>query len=446
MPSTLEDLLTGARQTARRRRVLACMAGCALLLCALYVYLVRGGHHAHALALSTKAPYPRPDPAQGRLDRADMELVQVQFIMRHGARYPSESGMDAIGELYDLLRDRVPADWMDADLVAAEKTELLADRGRLETVELARRLAARYPEVLGADRAGLLQFISSEFQRTVATAEAFRGAVSTGALQPVVVVPAKDDAVLAMKFICPRWVALKPQAREQTQAEHAVFDAAYGQELRAAVARRLRVGADRLTVDTVRTIHELCGYEMSLYGRGDRWCTLLDERTAALAELRNDIEYTRVYGPYGDDINRHIACALVTDVARDVDAALSAPAGRAASVFRFGHSETIMFASALLRADRALGAAQPPVAGNMSYADSLRRGFRSTAISPFSANWGLEVYKDRRHARPFFRLLLNERPVRLPACPDALCPLSVLRSIISADVGCNYTQMCRSDT
>ncbi|KAJ2716112.1 hypothetical protein H4R19_000831, partial [Coemansia spiralis] len=395
-----------------------------------HVWSMVGGQRHGGYSVVAKSPYP-PAPAHNYTAPSGMELVQVQFIVRHGARYPTAPEMNNFRHLFRKLRAQVPENWQVADLVALDNAWHLADSGRQETARIAQRLAQRYPSLVAGDARGTheLRFVSSASQRTVATAQEFRAAVDTGnTTRPVVVIPKAQDNILAMKLTCPRWAAAKEQEKARVRRENKVFDAIHGKRLLGRVSRRLGVQADALSVEDVHTMYALCGYEQALYGESGRWCTLLDPEAAVLMELRNDIEYTHVYGRYGQAINSHIACALMTSMAHDIDSALASPAA-AASVFRFGHAETVMFVASLLGADRALGRIDPPITGSMGLEDAAQRGFKSSAVIPFSANWGIEIYRDR-HAHAFFRLLLNERPVRLPGCADELCPLQTLRTAI----------------
>ncbi|KAJ2771329.1 hypothetical protein IWQ56_001828 [Coemansia nantahalensis] len=433
-------------QRAHRRWLVYIGTG-VLLVCALFAYLrsTRGDRAVEApqLPLSAKSSYP-PAPTHNYTAPNDMELVQVQFIIRHGARYPTATEIRNFRQLFRKLRAHVPRSWRTDDLVSSENAVLLADSGRRETARIARRLAQRYPELVAAGGLGAhrLRLVSSAIQRTIATAEEFRAAVvPANTTHPINVIPLADDNILAMKLTCPRWKAAKEKETALVHDEYKVFDAIHGQRLLDRIASRLDVRTDTLTVNDVHTMYALCGYEQALYGESGHWCTLLDRDAAVLMELRNDIEYTHTYGRYGPDVNRHIACALMTSVAQDIDSALASPA-TATSVFRFGHAETIMFVTALLGADSALGAVDPPITGSMALEDAERRGFKSSVVIPFSSNWGIELYRDR-HARAFFRLLLNERPVRLPGCADELCPLQVLRAAIASDAGCDYAAVCR---
>ncbi|KAJ2844579.1 hypothetical protein J3B02_004926 [Coemansia erecta] len=159
-----------------------------------------------------------------------------------------------------------------------------------------------------------------------------------------------------------------------------------------------------------------------------------------LLELRSDIRHSRVYGPYGPSLNRRMACSLFTHISRDIVHALENPE-KAVSTFRFAHAETIMFISTLLELENILGNGYIPIAGNMTLAQAQARGFKTSQLVPFSSNIGIEIYLDQ-DSQAFFTLLLNEAPVLLPGCKEALCPVHILRSNLVGKIGCNFEKMC----
>ncbi|KAJ2166118.1 hypothetical protein IW145_002308 [Coemansia sp. RSA 521] len=421
-------------------------------VCVVMFYLLRravsggceGGSRKH-LSLSTKTPYPVPACLSNATVPADLDLIQVQYVLRHGARYEVESGIEYIQRIYTELGDRVPHAWLKPDMVNKTKAAELSTSGYTTSAKLGQRLHQRYPELWSRleSNAQTIQFVSSEFQRTIATANAFRSAADPqNQTLPVKVIPLDSDSILAMKLTCPRWAAAKTTVQTQVANEISTFDAIYGAELQAHVSKGLlKHSAHELTPEQIQTMYRLCGYDVSLYNEHSHWCTLFDERTSALLELRSDIRYSRVYGPYGALINQHIACSLFSTIVKDIDQALRNPS-TASSMFRFGHAETLMFVSNLLGLDQALGLTAPPITGNMTFEQSLHRGFRTTALVPFSSNLGIELYVDQT-SQAFFRLLLNERVVRLPGCTSDVCPLGVLRSKLADDVGCAYADICQ---
>ncbi|KAJ2386887.1 hypothetical protein GGI05_004247, partial [Coemansia sp. RSA 2603] len=395
------------------------------------------------------SPYVHRPPEPSDPTSRGLELIQMHYVARHGARYPTRGNMESIRNLFKTIGPHVPQDWIKPDLVDPKNTGRLASGGEKEISAIAGRMAIRYAEFLKnlfTDNQRI-RFVSSEWQRSMESARVFRDTVDPdGRTLPVTVVPVTNDTTLAIRFACPLWNLLRGIHAVDIARETAVFDSIHSHYLQTQMSQKLSSIANRpisLTMKEVATIYSMCAFDLALYNEPNHWCTLLDPQSALLLELRNDIKFSRVYGPYGPPINKHMACVLFTDILEDIDRALADPK-TAVSTFRFAHAETIMFVSALLGLENVLGKGDAPITGNMTLASANSRGFKSTQLVPFSANIGIEVYRDTVGPRGFFRLLLNEQPVRLPGCDDAYCPIEILRSSLSENVGCSFGDMCKN--
>ena len=121
------------------------------------------------------------------------------------------------------------------------------------------------------------------------------------------------------------------------------------------------------------------------------------------------------------------------------------------AVFQFGHSETVV------QAFTALGLfkdSQPLLATNM--ASMKNRQFRTSEIVPFSANLAFVLFAcaeghvhdaDDRDVTAFvLKILVNEKPVTIPACNKEQCLYKDVRKYYHdlAD-HCNRKAMCGDD-
>ncbi|KAJ1801477.1 hypothetical protein LPJ59_000238 [Coemansia sp. RSA 2399] len=403
-----------------------------------------------SLALSTKAPYPYPpsDHISGTEMPVCYELLQIQQLTRHGARYPNLNEMQRINRVYELLRPVVPPTWIIDDLVDTSKAGLLSRAGEQEIASIAERTMLRYRRIF--DKAILnpesVRFVSSDKQRTRVSAQTFRNVLSEDnpRLPQTTVIPQENDTMLSMYHICPAWIRDSQQLKQHDAAlETLKFDILYGSQILWMIDFRLGGLRTPLLMGDADVIYRLCGYDLSLYQNDGRWCTLLDQTMSEYFELRRDIEYSRVYGPYGAEVNKRMACVLFTDILADIDSAMANP-DSATSTFRFGHAETMSFVSTLLQLEDTLGKVNTPITGNMSLSDALDRGFRTTVLAPFSTNLVIELYRLGR-STGYVRFLLNERVIRLSKCSHDICPLYVLRQMLAAHIGCNFKEICQLD-
>ncbi|KAJ2558723.1 hypothetical protein EV175_000663 [Coemansia sp. RSA 1933] len=396
-------------------------------------------------------PYPSGDVSSETELPFGYKLLQIQQLTRHGARYPNLGEMERISYVYDILRPLVPSEWIVQDLVDTNKAGLLAESGKEEIAGIAERTMNRYSPVFG--RASIdpesVRFISSDKQRTKASAQIFKSVLSNGIntqLPQVTVLSKENDTTIGMHHACPAWIKSSQQLKEHEVAlETLKFDATYGSGILWMINLRLGTTRSVREISDIDIFYRLCGYDLSLYHRDDRWCSLLDPIMSEYLELRRDIGFSRIFGPYGADINKKLACVLFSETLADIDSALANPA-TAVSTFRFGHAETMVFVSTLLQLENTLGKNNTPITGNMLLTDALDRGFRTTVLAPFATNLVIELYSHgRRSGEGYFRLMLNERVVRLDGCSHDICPVHVLRQKVAAHIGCNFNEMCQAN-
>ncbi|KAJ2721384.1 hypothetical protein GGI07_003995 [Coemansia sp. Benny D115] len=405
------------------------------------------------LNLSTKTPYPHrtANDSESTGSANSLTMIQLHHISRHGARYPTEPSFDSINRVFNNFRPYVPQSWIKLELVDARLEGLLAHGAEKAIEGIARRAVDRNGGFLKQrllEKPQSVRFLSSQWQRSKKTGKIFRNIVDPlGATQPLRAVPVEKDTTMAMRFSCPLYSHERQKSSLLVHQEVAKFDYIHGRSIQEKVSSRLAAISSAQVVPTmgeVSTMYSLCGYDQSLFANPHHWCTLFDPELTSLLELRNDIRYSHVYGPYGHQINKNIACALFTQIIHDIDQAERDPSN-AVSTLRFAHAETIMFISTLLELENVLGSGNVPITGNMSLSDAAARGFKSTELVPFSSNMDIEVYEDGS-SQLLFRLLLNERPIRLPGCLDDICHMDVLRKRLQGKIGCDFANICKLDS
>ncbi|KAJ1948204.1 hypothetical protein FBU59_001702 [Linderina macrospora] len=354
-----------------------------------------------------------------------MKLIKVQYIGRHGTRYPTLSDMEKIRRLLSNLD--VPASWILPDLIDDQNSAQLAAAGHLEMYQLGQRAAKHYHHLLNST-----VFLSSESARCIDSAMAFMsGLGNTSSLN---VIPRNHDTTLAMKYSCPLWSHYRQQVSADIHHNVDIFDNLHGTRIQSHVRHRL---GTLLSMEDIATVYKLCGYDLALYDDANRWCSLVDHQMSFWLELRNDIRYSRVYGPDGADINKHIACSLVTELFNELDMHRNITGS-----FRFAHAETIMFLSTLMHLERSLGTTSQPITGNMGLEAAQKRGFRTSSLVPFAANIIFELYQGSGN-QLLVRVLVNEQPIRLAQCHGSdFCPLDKLRKALGSDVGCRFEGVC----
>ncbi|KAF9348428.1 PHOsphatase, partial [Mortierella sp. AD094] len=477
--------------------------------------------------LSTKSPYPHEDKHVGPVSDIPegYELVQLHLICRHGTRYPSSSKAITFQKLTEKLRQAaVPGfewlqRWPSEKLYPISKGNLLSAKGDSDLYRIGRRFAVRYQGFL--DRypydANTYELQSSSKSRCSQSAYAFsvgflegRRARDTDVegcdesemppVQPVDIftLPIGLDKELAVKYACPRWlesVKDSPKVVREQLLYKDDFLPELAERLSTIFSSNDRSPQVNITTKDVETIFGICGFEVAFHNNDQTWCQLLrqsapgspnileSEKSNFLKlEISNDLDDYYTYGP-GVPFNKHLGCELGTSLSNAIEDALTLEMEHPSSnrksgdddddprhfrgLFKFGHSETILFLSSFLGLYDQRGI---PLRGDMTPEQYAQREFRASKISPFAANIAFEVFrpkpsnphrkrrieyeeKDEQYS-PFryrvpvglVRLLVNEEPMIIPGCgSDYFCEWETLRAIFRrAGAGCNFDGCCTS--
>lgn len=288
------------------------------------------------------------------------------------------------------------------------------------------------------------------------------------------------DKEIAVKYACPRWQEQVSGRPELTLRQKSLFEPTFLPQLAAQVTLALKAGVNVTTSD-ISNIYQLCGFEISIYDEDQTWCRLLrpsmlnpslkkvDDREHFLnLEILDDLDDFYTHGP-GVPFNRHLGCVFGTTLLDAIKLVLEDKTGvqkRADGdddlelphhgVFKFGHSETIMFVSSFLGLYHQQGI---PLTANMTAEQFAHREFRSSNFSPFASNMVFEVYQPKKRStlkrrgasssavepKGLVRLLVNERPFQIPGCDAMFCEWATFKAVLEkagAGKNCDFDKCC----
>ncbi|KAJ3078508.1 PHOsphatase, partial [Quaeritorhiza haematococci] len=242
--------------------------------------------------------------------------------------------------------------------------------------------------------------------------------------------------------------------------------------------------------ENVTTLFKACSFEANLFKRTSTWCSMFSKEDILKLEYYEDMHHYWLLG-YGQELNLKVACALVTDVVKEMRELVEGTS-QVKGWFRFGHSETNIFLMSLLglfRDDHHLYA-------NSTHEEIASRKFRMSSVSPMAGNIFFELYscddtsppaphhnQHYTYKKPHYhhthvtdpnwswpdppstykiRLLVNEKPVAIPGCSgrddDAnatisnnaaadsdryLCRLDTFVNLLKPHLGCDFPGLCR---
>ncbi|ORX81301.1 phosphoglycerate mutase-like protein [Basidiobolus meristosporus CBS 931.73] len=400
--------------------------------------------------LSTKSPYKIPRSAeQGTSVASTCNLTQLHLISRHGTRYPSARDALEFARLGKLFSKAIKHDgryswmssWESPYLVSQEYQ--LAPSGALDLYRLSKRCRSRYHDFFrgqGYDPR-LYSFLSSQKDRSGESGSAFgiglfegTGPLGETRIQPVYIytIPLGLDQELAIKYACEKWLA---QSRDNVRlgAVKRHFSKHYIKKTANRISEEFALNVTTLDV---KYIYKLCGFEASIHQRRSTWCDLLRDDEILELELLGDFESYYKYS-YGSAMNSKMACALVTKLVTQVEDHLRG-ASSTRAYFKFGHAETLLFLSTLLNLRK------DPAQWTISNIPKLlqERDFRTSELTPFSANVFFEIYQCAQGGGTRVRLLVNERPTQIPGCRELLCSWEEAKGLLKDSIGCTMASFC----
>ncbi|XP_077358814.1 multiple inositol polyphosphate phosphatase 1b [Festucalex cinctus] len=395
--------------------------------------------------------------------------VHLTALVRHGSRYPTVKNIRAIRQLSDLLRrererrdgrqvrsgpeegerDQDSDTWM-RDVLSRwdmwytdDMDGQLAAKGREDLRQLATRLAAAFPSMLGEEsvRGGRVRLLTSSKHRCISSVEAFQDGLHLAAnVTPVHYRHQVDDGLLRAFDGCRDYVEGVEKNRTALAEVHKFKRGPEMAALRKKVAGKLGLPLHDLTPDLLEAAFFLCSYELAIKSLRSPWCFLFDTHDAKVMEYKCDLKlfWKRAHG---HAINLLASCPLFHHVFRTLDKAgwprraSDAPPDPASILI--GHAETLLPFLGLLGLYKD---ETSPTADN--YHAQHGRRFRSSQLVPYAANVLLVLLDCARGPR--LQLLVNEAPVRFPALPDDDAPLyrdvrAAYRHLLD---GCDYAEAC----
>ncbi len=409
--------------------------------------------------LASKSPYPiTSEYAEPLVPPRNCKLSQLHVIIRHGTRYPSKS--DCV-EFENLLRQFTQSNALEklswfktwVNPYHLNMADLLYKQGELDLYALGKRVVNRYRSLFeevsyNPDR---FEFRSSDAQRSSKSGSAFaiglfegNGSLTSAHVQPIYLctIPSGEDTQLRMKFTCPAWLELK-----QSDDKRFVELFQYASKRLSLTAQRMNTEFPSLNLNALQVEHlyRLCGFEVALFGNASTWCRLLNEDDIHALEYYVDMDEYYSYA-FGNQLNGLMACDLVTDIIRGIEAIASGNRPSKGS-FHFGHSETIKFLATLL----SLHQDDQPFLANSSATFIQNRKLRTSQMSPFAANIAFEIYTCSEDAtKPILstnsvskvRLLFNEKPMLIPGCNDLYCSWTRFQELLKDKINCDFKQIC----
>lgn len=387
--------------------------------------------------LGTRSPYPVPTSVQP--DKIDPQqcpggsLVFVNFLARHGARYPTKKNGAEIVSMINTLKTLNISNnlytWLKTyNLTYGTNLDgNLAPRGETVHYQLSKRFLQRFGPFFNAE-----EFTPETYPiqtTTVSRASRSGNTFGFGLFE--------GDGTLGLsKYLSafsytngPKDIELRffdncksYNTTEISQTINSLFSSCFISNLRMVAFRvASRLGdssqADRI-LPYVINIVDACAFDIVLQNTTSLFCSLLDETDYQITEYISDIKDYYLSG-YGTNIAYQISSPLLASFFQQFDLHITSKTDNKAYL-RFAHAETVMPFAAIL------GLYKDSVPLKCETDFDADRQWRSSVISPFAANIAMLLYNCADGYK--VKLLANEQEEYFPNCQGQLyCPLESLK-------------------
>lgn len=388
--------------------------------------------------------------------------VAFYFIGRHTARFPDAEDIEAYNKdlagLVEELKTRPDCAQKRQEFLSwrskmvAKHDNLITELGAREERDIARRFRAIYPEFFDTKQANIEIGVTSKW-RTAQTGAAFLREVANLSLgSECASLPTNDvdqpnynlDQVLGASCY-KKLIELyeKPYLEFHKQCEKLsgvskirdsrvdrVKDPEVVRPIAQRVASKLGLESAALSPKLLDSVYQMCKFENALQDRSV-WCSLFEKRDVQALEYIEDVN-SYFKSAYGPQANVNQSCPLVGhlldafhSVAREQNQ--TSGAGPRRAWFYFSHADPmkkLLATFKMFRDDESFSEQKLD-----RFVEELkvpkRRHWRTSIITPFSANLAFIMYRCQRDpSRPVkFKILatVTEQPVKLAGCKDTDC-------------------------
>lgn len=359
------------------------------------------------------------------------------LLSRHGTRLPGRKDIELLPQTLHNIRGSIldnyeirrtapevgrmcPDDlellrtWRWDRNVTVDYESFLTDQGWVDLKYLAKREKDRFYEVFNGpfDKQRYL-FRHTKTQRTEASFKAFvEGLFGDGAYNFINAEPEPaDDTLLKPYDFCPAYDANKDKNNlPDSELNKFLRSELYIQTL-ADISTRLGF-LYNLSNDQVEAMWDACRYEQAWHlQQYSPWCSVFTKSQVNVLEYKEDLKYY-YQNSYGYEKSSDVACYAVADMMKH----LSRADNQQVIAYFTHESEIQLFLTAL----GAVKDRYPLRADN--YASMRNRNFKSSELTPFTANVAAVRYQCADPVEPvkviFF---LNEKALMFDWCRVGLC-------------------------
>lgn len=211
-----------------------------------------------------------------------------------------------------------------------------------------------------------------------------------------------------------------------------------------------RLGLENnVSISEMKVIFRGCAFGHAISGDSS-WCSAFSKQELRLIELLEDVD--DYFGDaYGREVNQKAPCPVAHDLVSRIEGIVEGREPTARTFLRFSHAGAIKQLISYFGLFDQLNTDLPSSSSSCESDkwDSRSRDWRSSLISPFSANIQFILYdcnpSGNSGSRIDYRLLtlLQESPVTVRGCGSEWCPLDQFLAQYRSSQQCNLKKICR---
>ncbi|PNF38918.1 hypothetical protein B7P43_G07444 [Cryptotermes secundus] len=365
------------------------------------------------------------------------EAKQFWIISRHGTRYADADEVDELKDLYDLQEKIIKNHEKDGSgsLCAKDLENLklwtlqvvsnvksdLTPQGYNDLYRLGERFKSRFPALFKqtvTKDSFKVQFTTK--QRTAASAIAFVDGLFGTGMGLEFPEALEDDMLIKPYASCKKWEKDVEENKDTTKQMKKFEDGSTVTTLVGSVSKRLGF-SKTLDLDDILLMYSACRYDKAWHlDKVSPWCAAFTEDDLKALEYIEDLELYYSTG-YGNDLNKKVGCPPVKDFIdrfSDIEKGEQQPAG----VLYFTHHEMILLVLTSLGFDK-----DKEALTSSNYDQMSGREWRSSFISPFTANLAAVFFKCDAGEPYRVQLYFNEHLLDINGCDQGLCDWSYFK-------------------
>ena len=428
------------------------------------------------------------------IEKEHKELLKYQcvpsvfyFIGRHSARFPDREDIEQYNSDLDRLLEKIRTEstvcphvkerflqWRSK--MQPKHDNLITEYGAQEEREIARRFKRLYPEFFDASKAEIQIGVTKKI-RTAQTGAQFLSEVK-GLLLPHCEegsLPTNDfdqpsyDLDKILSAACYRNLIDKYEKPfldfhkqcQKISGDKKIKDPRIDRVKNPALKKRIadevaeKLGLDNndptpaITPEVLQSIFDMCKFESAMRNSSSSpsiWCSLFEKRDVEAMEYIEDVNsyFKDAYGLWS---NPRQSCPLVKDLVEAFREGTKLGPERKRSYFYFSHADPIkklMAVFGLFKDDESFSEHRlDEFERNLKV--PKKRHWRSSAISPFSANMVFVLYRCESRNKPTkYRVLaaVTEQPVELGGCIDTDCNAERFFAVYDNMRDCDLNKVC----